>query len=610
MKKKRTTSGFQRKYLRYTIGLLLLALLLSIAGVWFYVRRNMMGVVTDKYAFLNEKAGIALDALFQKSDKVTEECILNDLVQKSLKTPDLEEVEKNSLSKYFAYVDLNAVSEYCYADNKGNLYTRSYSKIGYADFAGSGLVEKLGDSYARTKWIFTEDTLFGNGKDDGKKVLFIGRKVHSLSYAHEPGYLFFKMDDGFWEELNEEADQSVDVAMGIMDPDGNICREWYPDSFAMSDGLWQKLEDYAGNSSGAFSGGVIAENVRAAGDVLSVYRQAESGFCVFTIVPGKVLSKETSRIFLVLLCIYVLVIMIAVVLSIYFSNRITRPITILNQAMTEFNGENFEKLIQLNTHTELDQIGNSYNKMLENIRMLLDEIKAQQKELRTSELNMLISQVNPHFLYNTLDTIYMLARINKEETTMKMIQALSKYLRLSLNKGSDMVSVADELENVKSYLQIQQIRNENLFTYEVECMVDAQKTYVLKLILQPIVENAVKYGFCEIYEGGQIRIRVYEEAKKRIFTVYNNGTPMDQKMADKINTLNGQPLSEARKSFLNQKNGYGVINVMTRLRLKYGDETELTYQVLEEEGTLCRIAIPILPEDTGEKKEAGRINGD
>ena len=85
---------------------------------------------------------------------------------------------------------------------------------------------------------------------------------------------------------------------------------------------------------------------------------------------------------------------------------------------------------------------------------------------------------------------------------------------------------------------------------------------------------------------------------------------MDQKMADKINTLNGQPLSEARKSFLNQKNGYGVINVMTRLRLKYGDETELTYQVLEEEGTLCRIAIPILPEDTGGKKEAGRINGD
>ena len=110
--------------------------------------------------------------------------------------------------------------------------------------------------------------------------------------------------------------------------------------------------------------------------------------------------------------------------------------------------------------------------MLINIENLLTEIKDQQKELRTSELNMLINQINPHFLYNTLDTIYMLARINKEETTMKMIQALSKYLRLSLSKGNDIVTVADELENVRSYLQIQEIRNENLFTYTVDCEVE------------------------------------------------------------------------------------------------------------------------------------------
>ncbi len=93
----------------------------------------------------------------------------------------------------------------------------------------------------------------------------------------------------------------------------------------------------------------------------------------------------------------------------------------------------------------------------------------------------------------------MLARINGEEKTMKMIQALSKYLRLSLSKGSDIVTVEDELENVKSYMEIQQIRNENLFRYEIECKVEELKTrWILKLILQPIVENAVKYGFCDI----------------------------------------------------------------------------------------------------------------
>ena len=123
MKKK--IMGFQRKYLIYTGGLLLIAILLSSVGVWHYMRKNMMGIVTDQYRFRNEKSGMALDNLFQTSDKVLEECIFNDQVQESLKAKPLAEVEKNSLSKYFAYINLDAVSEYCYVDNKQNIYTRS-----------------------------------------------------------------------------------------------------------------------------------------------------------------------------------------------------------------------------------------------------------------------------------------------------------------------------------------------------------------------------------------------------------------------------------------------------------------------------------------------------
>ena len=170
--------------------------------------------------------------------------------------------------------------------------------------------------------------------------------------------------------------------------------------------------------------------------------------------------------------------------------------------MTSFDGNGFSRKIELNTNTELDQIGKSYNQMLLNIENLLEEIKMQEKELRTSEMNMLISQINPHFMYNTLDTIYMLAPINGAATSMRMIQALSKYLRLSLSKGNDIVTVEDELENVKSYMEIQQIRNENLFDFRIDCQVDAKNTWILKLILQPLVENSIKYGFCEIYSNG------------------------------------------------------------------------------------------------------------
>ena len=240
MRKKKSVSGFQKKYLRYTIGLLLLALLLSSVGVWFYMRSNMLVIVTNQYAFLNEKMGISLDTLFQKADKVTEECILNDQVQQSLKAKPLEEVEKNSLSKYFAYINLDHVSEYCYVDNKQNLYTRSYSKIPYADFSESGLLTRLGDSYADTVWFVAEDTLFGTGKE----ALFIGRKVHSLDYAHEPGYLFLKMDSEFLDSIKEGSDSFTgEAAMGVMDGGGNICDSWFPASFSLTESTKRLLAD-------------------------------------------------------------------------------------------------------------------------------------------------------------------------------------------------------------------------------------------------------------------------------------------------------------------------------------------------------------------------------
>ena len=126
----------------------------------------------------------------------------------------MEEVDRNSLSKYFAYIDLDHVSEYCYVDNKKNLYTRSYSKIPYQYFADSLLVQQLGSSYADTRWFVMKDYLFGTGEE----ALFVGRKVHSLNYAHEPGYLFFKMNPEFLQSLLLEEDTlTQEAAIGIMD---------------------------------------------------------------------------------------------------------------------------------------------------------------------------------------------------------------------------------------------------------------------------------------------------------------------------------------------------------------------------------------------------------
>lgn len=584
MRKKREISGIRRKYLKYTAALLVLALALSCIGIWIYVRTSVTENISGKYEFMTERMGIALDSLYQKSDEVMEECILYEDVQKTLQTGGVEEVNAIALGKYFAYIGMDQVSDYCYVDNKGNVYGRSYSKVSYEDVKKSRFESFLGEEYSKTTWFWTKDTLFGTEQE----ALFIGRYVRSLDYAHEPGMMFFKMSPEYLKKI-VKADRELigRTTIGMTDEKGNLCflnMEEKKQPQAEKEEFLKLLDQKEGT-------GMVLSGERIQGGILSAYRQPESGFTVFSFVPDQVLHEGLGRILLGLAGIYTVVLIVAVFLSLYFSERFTKPIQMLNKAMTGFDGNDFERIQELHTNTELDQIGHSYNEMLGNIELLLSEIKIQEKELRTSELNMLISQINPHFLYNTLDTIYMLARINKEETTMRMIQALSKYLRLSLSKGNDIVTVADELENVKSYMEIQQIRNENLFSYMVDCQVNAEDTWVLKLILQPLVENAIKHGFCDIFEGGVIRIRVKEEKDFLVLEVYNSGMPMEEELCEKINALNGHPLAALRECFTDREHGYGIFNIMTRLRLKYGEKVQFCYKT-EEEGTTCIIQIP------------------
>ena len=184
-----------------------------------------------------------------------------------------------------------------------------------------------------------------------------------------------------------------------------------------------------------------------------------------------------------------------------------------------------------------------------------------------------------------------------EEACKKALTTVDKIQAETIFQEGIFQEKSGELENVKSYMEIQQIRNANLFRYEIECKVEEKSTWMLKLILQPLVENAIKHGFCEIYENGLIRIEIAREDSQLKIVVFNNGKPIDREMMEKINALNGHPILEAKKCFQDKEHGYGVVNVLTRLRLKYGEDV-LFYYEAEENGTRCTIQIP----DDGKEK--------
>ena len=220
MKQKYLSSGIQKKYLKSTLILLLLALLLSMIGVWSYMHHTLKNNIIEKYEFADEKMGILLDNLYTKSKEVTAEAILNETIQKSLNAEELTDNEKNAVGKYFSYLDLDSIQDYCYMDNKGNVYTRSYSYVDAFDIKNTVFQKKLGTEYAKTVWFIAKDTLF-NGKEDS---LFITRYVHSLDYPSEPGIINLKMNPSFLNHIvtmdSEKADSSI--LTGIMDQNGNI----------------------------------------------------------------------------------------------------------------------------------------------------------------------------------------------------------------------------------------------------------------------------------------------------------------------------------------------------------------------------------------------------
>lgn len=584
--KKINTYGIQNRFFKYVMIILAASFLLSSICIGVIVSKNTKQSVIDKYGYINEKIMLSLEGKYEKTNDIMEKCIINNDFQKSLLYSGMTLLEKEGLYRELSNINISNLDEYLYIDNKDNIYTKTYQKLDIGTFKESNFSKSLGDDYSKTKWIWKEDTLFNTKK----KSLFIGRYIRNMNFYHKPGMLFLKMNDEFFEDILETVKDEKGTYL-FADGTGQICYEKLAEGIQVSDESREKMASFIqANIKQEQANNFYKANIIKEGIVLYNYHN-KSGFTIVTLIPNSILNQVTNSIIGIMLVVYLIVILFVFYCSDYFSKRFTKPITEINNAMIDFDGQDFSKTLNIDTNTELDTIGKSYNKMLLNMENLVSEIKKQERELRNSELNSLIYQINPHFLYNTLDTIYMLARISKEENTMKMIQALSKFLKVSLSKGSDVITISDELDHVKSYMDIQKIRNNDLFTYEIDCSEEILYHKVLKLVLQPIVENAIKHGFCNIYEGGIINIKVFVEEKEIVFIIYNNGELIEEDVKSKINSMINMDLNEIKNSFSSKNSGYGIGNIISRLRLKYGNDVQFYYEN-EEKGTKCIIKIP------------------
>lgn len=280
------------------------------------------------------------------------------------------------------------------------------------------------------------------------------------------------------------------------------------------------------------------------------------------------------------------IIIVFIILMILVASSVTHPIRELQEEMTKVENLNYEensnKLIY--GSKEVMDLDKSFRQMMKRIRELASNILNEQENRRKSELKALQNQINPHFLYNTLDSIIYLIDRGETLKAEDMIVALSKFFRLSISRGKNIIPLMDEVEHARNYLLIQKMRFGDNFSYEIDINERLKEYYVIKLILQPIIENALVHGLKNNEEGGKIVLKGYLENDLIRFDISDSGYGI---LPNKIEEIYASFTDD------NSNNGVGIKNVFQRIRIYYGNEAKIQIKSKLDKGTCISIFIPI-----------------
>lgn len=314
-----------------------------------------------------------------------------------------------------------------------------------------------------------------------------------------------------------------------------------------------------------------------ASNLLTCQTQIEkTGWTMVGVVSLDTLKRLERQLFEAVLLTGGLLFIAVLLIGILFTRRLSTPMADLERGMNEIE-KLAEVRVRKNSFYEVELLAGNYNRMIHRIRVLMDEISDKEKTLRHAELNALVSQINPHFLYNTLDTIVWMAEFNDSSRVIALTKSLAAFFRLSLSGGRELITVEDELEHVQQYLYIQKERYGDKLNYTIHAPEEVLDYTVPKIILQPIAENSIYHGIKPLDRPGQITITVQEEGEKLIFTVSDNGAGCRPDAAAADNP--------------SRPGKVGLKNVDERLKLYYGPGYGVT--IHSAPGAGCRVELTV-----------------
>lgn len=396
------------------------------------------------------------------------------------------------------------------------------------------------------------------------------------------GVLLVDMNYSSIEQLLEKANTDTSGEyVYLMAPDGEII--YHPKQNLIHMGLYEENNTEAAG----YEDTTVKENFHGEKRLVTVKTISYTGWKLISVVPMKSFSMGMTGMRNLVVLLVALTVLAVVILNQMVSARISKPLRRLNDSVKEWEAGNMNPDIYIGGSMEVEHLGKTLRSTVAQIRQLMDDIVVEQEEKRKSELDALQSQINPHFLYNTLDSIVWMITGERYDDAVFMITQLASLFRISLSKGKTVIKIEDEVKHARNYMNIQKIRYKNSFEVDFQIEEDILDGCIVKLVLQPLLENAIYYGM-EFMDGeGEIHVRGYRKDKDVYLEVEDNGLGMPEEEAAEL--LNGKERPHKHGS------GVGLVNVYSRLKLRFGEAYGLVIHSCPDEGMMVQIHIPYIP---------------
>lgn len=396
------------------------------------------------------------------------------------------------------------------------------------------------------------------------------------------GVLLVDMNYSSIEQLLEKANTDTSGEyVYLMAPDGEII--YHPKQNLIHMGLYEENNTEAAG----YEDTTVKENFHGEKRLVTVKTISYTGWKLISVVPMKSFSMGMTGMRNLVVLLVALTVLAVVILNQMVSARISKPLRRLNDSVKEWEAGNMNPDIYIGGSMEVEHLGKTLRSTVAQIRQLMDDIVVEQEEKRKSELDALQSQTNPHFLYNTLDSIVWMITGERYDDAVFMITQLASLFRISLSKGKTVIKIEDEVKHARNYMNIQKIRYKNSFEVDFQIEEDILDGCIVKLVLQPLLENAIYYGM-EFMDGeGEIHVRGYRKDKDVYLEVEDNGLGMPEEEAAEL--LNGKERPHKHGS------GVGLVNVHSRLKLRFGEAYGLVIHSCPDEGMMVQIHIPYIP---------------